>query len=546
MKLSVRTLLFAVFLACCANAAFAGSSVCDALPEDLADGGFKIAFVPDSTTAWQPAGGEVRFTLKGDGIPATDMQIQICFRWQGLNAKQPWILAATPRIVETGPKFLTLAVQVPSGIERSRPNWFNEFNERRTLTYTGFGLVPLADMHVVATSTSGDWKRLDVVQPVGITIRWLSLLPAILSVVVAWMLFASWGRDRGIRSGAILSVISGPNGVASLSQFQIMLWTFLFGGGIMYVMALSGSMIDVPSTALGLLGISGAATLGAQLSTAGSASPAPSNPPGATTNLNVRGTPSHSSVMLSWSKSAGGDPAAAFAVQVRPAGTLPWSTAAHTVVAPPFAVTGLTPNTAYEFQVFAVNDAGSGPASIPVQATTAITESAPAPAPAAVSGLIARPGPRPEVSATLSWSTSAPPPEFHVVQYRRAGAWTWSTATGTAASPFVVTGLSGSADYEFQVFAINAGISGMPSDIASVRTAMRRPQWSDLVANGDGDGQIDVTRTQMLLFTVIAAAFVALTLFDQSRIPEIPTGILTLMGLSNGVYLAAKFVPGGK
>jgi hypothetical protein len=66
----------------------------------------------------------------------------------------------------------------------------------------------------------------------------------------------------------------------------------------------------------------------------------------------------------------------------------------------------------------------------------------------------------------------------------------------------------------------------------------QKPQWSDLIV--DDSGGIDVTRFQMLLFTLITAAYVLLTVGTTYAIPEIPTGFLTLMGISNGVYLGAK------
>jgi hypothetical protein len=59
----------------------------------------------------------------------------------------------------------------------------------------------------------------------------------------------------------------------------------------------------------------------------------------------------------------------------------------------------------------------------------------------------------------------------------------------------------------------------------------------------DGQNEIDVTRVQMLFFTVVSAFFVALKVFVGGEIPEIPNGFLLLMGISNGVYLTAKFVP---
>ena len=67
------------------------------------------------------------------------------------------------------------------------------------------------------------------------------------------------------------------------------------------------------------------------------------------------------------------------------------------------------------------------------------------------------------------------------------------------------------------------------------------PSWRDLIASAKGE--IDVTRLQMLFFTVLIALFVAIHVLDNFQIPEIPTSFLQLMGLSNGVYLASKFLP---
>jgi hypothetical protein len=76
------------------------------------------------------------------------------------------------------------------------------------------------------------------------------------------------------------------------------------------------------------------------------------------------------------------------------------------------------------------------------------------------------------------------------------------------------------------------------------------PRWSDLIvtentlANNMVSREIDVTRFQMLLFTLITAAFVLMNVVTTYVIPEIPTGFLTLMGISNGVYLGAKVAQG--
>ena len=45
----------------------------------------------------------------------------------------------------------------------------------------------------------------------------------------------------------------------------------------------------------------------------------------------------------------------------------------------------------------------------------------------------------------------------------------------------------------------------------------------------------------MLFFTLITAGFVVLKVVTGYEIPPIPDGFMTLMGISNGVYLGSKF-----
>ncbi len=70
--------------------------------------------------------------------------------------------------------------------------------------------------------------------------------------------------------------------------------------------------------------------------------------------------------------------------------------------------------------------------------------------------------------------------------------------------------------------------------------------WSDLVVNEtDGQRDIDVTRVQMLYFTLITAIFVVMRVLSTYVIPEIPQGFQILMGLSNAVYFGAKVAQPG-
>jgi hypothetical protein len=77
---------------------------------------------------------------------------------------------------------------------------------------------------------------------------------------------------------------------------------------------------------------------------------------------------------------------------------------------------------------------------------------------------------------------------------------------------------------------------------------LRIPQWSDLLINrlvtdkGIIVQEIDVTRFQVLLFTLITAVFVLITVATTYVIPEIPSGFVTLMGISNSIYLGSKII----
>jgi hypothetical protein len=59
-----------------------------------------------------------------------------------------------------------------------------------------------------------------------------------------------------------------------------------------------------------------------------------------------------------------------------------------------------------------------------------------------------------------------------------------------------------------------------------------------------GDGEVDVSRVQMLFFTLISAAYVLIRIVSSYTLPDIPDGVVILMGVSNGVYFTAK-VAGG-
>jgi hypothetical protein len=347
---------------------------CDDNPSDiLPAGNLKLSVALDPTTVWQPRGGDVKFTITGTGFTPENIDIVACFRWKA-DSTAEWHKSPSLRRIDNGTVAgaVSFAATVPVDLPAVQSWWL-----QRLIGYadkgasTGLFLVPIADLRVMAKSVATSppaWSPLDVTTPVGITSPIFSVFVTVLLVVIAGYSLFRFGQLRGVPGGkdVILTIISTKGGYASLSQLQIILWSFVIGAGAVYVMSLAGNLIAITQGTLVLLGISGVATIASKLQSYSETRSAPPTPP-----------------------------------------------------IPPTA--GLPP--------------------------------------------------------------------------------------------------------------------------AAATAAPRIPQWSDLVIASDGQNEIDVTRVQMLFFTVIVALFVTLRILASGEIPEIPEGYLGLMGISNGVYVTAKFIP---
>jgi hypothetical protein len=133
--------------------------------------------------------------------------------------------------------------------------------------------VPLADVRVLVVTKGADGNfqvAADVSHVIGVSNPFWALLLAALTVLAAFGLL-SWISHRRLKRlglgdlDPIVRIVSTPDGYASLSQFQLVVWTFVFAGCAVYVMVVSGELIEITSGTLVLLGISGAVTVGTQL-----------------------------------------------------------------------------------------------------------------------------------------------------------------------------------------------------------------------------------------------------------------------------------------
>src|SRR5262249_42600768 len=196
------------------------------------------------------------FTISGNNVSLDGVKVIVCFGWPADNWKDtkfPW--EGRLSLAKFDTTSATYSVVVPD-LDWAHVSW-----AYRTALWPG----PLATMRIMAYGSAAT-PTVDVQTYIGITLPLLALLLAVLAVAIAFGVFYAFGSDRGVPGkGLVLWMISTRNGVASLSQAQIVLWTFLVGAAAVYVMALSGVLIDITDSALVLLGIAGIATVGAKL-----------------------------------------------------------------------------------------------------------------------------------------------------------------------------------------------------------------------------------------------------------------------------------------
>jgi hypothetical protein len=506
----------------------------------------KVSIVLDPKTAWQPRGGTVSFTVTGNNLPLDGVNVIVCFGWPADDwTKTHFTFNGRVSLSKFDTSSATYSVIVPD-LDRAHVSWVY-----RTALWT----VPLAAMRIMAYGGVAT-PTVDVQPYIGITCPLLAMLLAVLAVAIAFGVFYAFASNRGVPGkGLVLWMISTRNGVASLSQAQIVLWTFLIGASAVYVMGLSGVLIDITDSTLVLLGIAGIATVGSKLQNSqqdakGTAqSDGKTAVPGKVLGLVQVGTATDSEVRLAWTQPTTGGPVTRYMVeyQLAPAAGAPanpvWSAVGETIILPHHTVLGLAPALNYQFKVSAVNAGGPGDPTDPtVPIQTQAQAAPPAGAPGPAGGL--RVASAPTLNGVeLAWSPDNGATSY-TVQYRRHDTVeAWTPVPQPAAQPkYTVDGLTSGVAYDFRVAAVNATGRGLWSAIVTART-LRNPQWADLVVTGDGRGEVDVTRAQMLFFTLVAATFVGMKVLTSYIIPDIPQGILLLMGISNGVYLTAKFIP---
>ena len=252
------------------TASAADSVGCNSVEKPLSAGGASI--VPDTPgqpKSWQPPGGEISFTVRSFVQIPPDAYVIVCFRWKHINERPGGYITARPVHLDftDGGRRLTVTVVVPPNL-RDPPSRFSGEGE-----YAGLYLVPLADVRILLVGKDKDGNVViaaDVSHTIGITRPFVALLLAALTVLAAFGVLSLISHRRLKRLGLdgldpIIRIIATSDGYASLSQLQMVLWTIVVAASAVYVMVLSGDLIEITSGTLVLLGISGFVTVGTQI-----------------------------------------------------------------------------------------------------------------------------------------------------------------------------------------------------------------------------------------------------------------------------------------
>lgn len=436
-------------------------SPCDEADKRVTAGSASVAQTATESSqpkSWQPVGGEVLFTLNTPSkIDVKDL-VLVCFRWKARNpahaGRAQWKDAAPTRVeLNAAGTTLKVAARIPD-LGKPSPSWFKPEDKPENAAkfqgeYAGAWLVPLAEVRILVRKEGPPATDVaDARTLVGISNIWWAIAFALATLAIALTILSIWSHKRLTAAGLekvnwLLRLITTTKGTASLSQFQIVLWTFLVGASAVYVMALSGELIQISTGTLVLLGIAGASTVGSALH-------------GANQDAAAKG-------------------AAAVAVREKTAAEKD----AQEKAAQQQAAANQAKASADALANAAAQKAGADKAAAELEAKLKDIEAK--------------------------------------KEEDKAEALKAAAQSATADKAEAV------------------------KKVESV-AALKTPQWSDLVVNENEDGsrEIDVTRVQMLYFTLIAAGFVAMRILSTYVIPDIPDGFQILMGISNGVYMGAK------
>ncbi len=223
----------------------------------------RLAVTVNPATIWQPRGGEVIVKLEGDKNLLAGTRITACWRWgegpvagsAGQGAFARGLVHNRPSDIEGVVNFGVMVPYLPSAPElfpaRVLPGG--------RLWSDGFGTVPVAELRLILDNGTDPPEA--VVVHIGITNPWCALIIAMTLTGFSLLMLFRFAESRSAAGKGPIRLITGADNMASLSALQILLWSATVAFSAIYVMCLTGNLINLTPGTLVLLGISGATTL---------------------------------------------------------------------------------------------------------------------------------------------------------------------------------------------------------------------------------------------------------------------------------------------
>ncbi len=186
--------------------------------------------------------------------------------------------------------------------------------------------------------------------------------------------------------------------------------------------------------------------------------------PGQVTGL-AAGTPTATTMPLSWTAPATGGTPSGYVVEFAISGSGAWTIASNNVIGTTYTVTSLAASSSYDFRVTASNTGGTGTPSSTLTASTVAYV-----APGSVTGLVGTAG---QYDMALSWTppSTGDGPFSYTVQYALHGNTLTTIQSGVTTTNFDVTGLSPSTSYDFAVYGSGPGGNGSAATLTASTNA---------------------------------------------------------------------------
>lgn len=176
--------------------------------------------------------------------------------------------------------------------------------------------------------------------------------------------------------------------------------------------------------------------------------------PGQVTGLTV-GSSTSNSIALSWTAPISGGMPSTYTVQWRLTSVGGAWTGSGNTASVSFTAASLVASTEYDFEVIAVNAAGSGPASSVVSGSTGAAVNSVPGVPTAVAVGTTTSG-----TAPVSWTAPVQDGTHgaatsYTVQWRVTGTSSWTQQSGISSTSYTISSLSAATEYDVQVQAVN-------------------------------------------------------------------------------------------